>query len=98
MGNFDLIDWRLVGFGALWVLGAAAALAALGFAYDEAGRTRTPTRAVLAQRGYQSVLQAGGLLFAVGQAGLAASPWLAAAWLVVGAAFGWLAWRSYTSR
>src|SRR5215207_1642561 len=98
MGSFDLIDWRLVGFGALWVLGAALALTAVGFADDEAGRGKTRTRVVLGRPGYQAAIYAGAAMFAVGQGGLAGNGWLAAAWVAVGAAFGWLAWRGYTSR
>ena len=98
MANLDLIDWRLVGFGALWVLGAALALAAVGFADDEAARSKASTRLILGRPGYQAVIYAGAALFAVGQGGLAGTAWLAAAWVATGAAFGWLAWRVYTSR
>jgi hypothetical protein len=95
---FDLIDWRLVVWGATWVTGAAVALAAVGFADYEAARLKARTRDLLRQPGYQAALRLGAALFAVGQAGLAANAWLAAAWLAVGAAFGWLTWKGYTSR
>lgn len=88
----ELIDWRLVGFGGLWVFGLGVALAALSFADYEAARARVRTREVLRRPGYQAAIYLGLALFAAGQGALAAGWLLQAAWLLVAAGLGWAAW------
>ncbi len=97
MSNLDLIDWRLVGFSALWIVGLALILAACSFADDAAHARPTSTRAVLGEPGYQVALNMGLLLFCLGLVGSAQAWWELALWLALAAAFAYstgLAWRA----
>lgn len=96
MSQLDLIDWRLLGFSALWLSGLALLLAAVSFADYAAHARQTKTRAVLGEPGYQVALNAGLLLFCLGLVGSAQNWWEQALWLLLAAAFayqGWQAWR-----
>jgi len=90
----SLVDWGLVAWGAVWVLGLAVALAAVSWADYEAARQKVRTREVLRRPRYQAAIYFGLALFALGQGGLAAWTWLRLIWLGVAAGFGWLAWRA----
>jgi hypothetical protein len=87
MAGLDLIDWRLVAFSALWILGASILLATFSFGYFVARERRTRTRAVLRGQGYQVGLYGGLALFALGMAGGAGTWWEALIWAVLALLF-----------
>jgi hypothetical protein len=97
MENLDLIDWRMVGFASLWILGLAALLTALGFADYHAKREGRTLRALLGEPGYQIWMDLGLALFCLGMLGSARAWWETALWAALAAAFaayGALAVRS----
>jgi len=87
------LDWAWLAITLAQALGLSLALAALGFAYERAVRTRVSLLAALEGARLNGWLALGAALLA---AGLAFS---AATWLQKGAAFGlalclaWIAWR-----
>jgi len=96
MSNLDLIDWRLVGFSALWLSGLSVILAAFSFGDYTASQRRLRTRQVLGWPGYQAAFNAGLVLFCLGLAGTAPALWQQLLWAVLAVAFGyqtWAAWR-----
>lgn len=96
MTNLDLIDWRLVGFSALWIVGLSIELAALSFADYMAAQQGLRTRTVLGQPGYQAAINGGLVLFCLGLLGSARAWWEQLLWLALAAAFAyqtWAAWR-----
>ena len=100
MNNLELIDWRLVGFSALWVLGLSIILAAWSAADYEAsqGPSHARTRDVLRTPRYQAGLNAGMLLFCLGLLGSAHTWWEGALWLLLAVAFGFQAWQAWRRR
>ncbi|MGA9533380.1 MAG: hypothetical protein WBR18_11745 [Anaerolineales bacterium] len=87
MENLDLIDWRMVGFASLWILGAAVVLSVLGFAYDSSQRGQRSFRTALAGPAYQLSLNLGLMLFCVGLLGTANTLWEQIAWGALSLAF-----------
>ena len=70
-----MIDWPLVLFSAVWISGAALALATLSYASWSASVRGERWRAVLQRSEYQRVLLAAACLICVGL-GLTATSWL----------------------
>ena len=66
MENLDLIDWRKVGFGAMWITGLAVILSALGFADYHAHQEGVSIRDLLKCSGYQMAINGGLTLFCLG--------------------------------
>ena len=93
--TIGLIDWRLVGFGALWILGLSVLLATLSFADYTAHTEKVRLRDTLARRGYQAAIYAGLTLFAVGLSGTARAWWEIALWILLAAGSAFLAWRTW---
>ena len=96
MAGLGLIDWRLVGFAALWITGLSVVLAALSFADYTASQEGWRTRAVLGRPVYQLALDVGLLLFCLGLAGSARAAWELLLWVALAMVFayqGWAAWR-----
>jgi hypothetical protein len=91
----NTIDWRLVGFSALWILGLSVLLATLSFADYTAHVERVRVRDALRRRSYQAAMFAGLMLFAAGVAGAAHSWWETTLWALLGCAFAFLAWRAW---
>jgi hypothetical protein len=92
-----LIDWYLVGFGALWIFGLSLNLAALSFADYERAQTKLRFRDVWSRRGYQIVSNAGLSMFCFGLIGMVHSDWEGLLWGALGVAFAFFtvrAWRS----
>ena len=80
-----MIDWPLVLFSAVWIGGAALALATLSYASWSASLRGKRLRAVLRQSAYQRLLLAAASLICVGL-GLTAASWLESAlWLILAA-------------
>ncbi len=96
MSNLSLIDWRLVAFSAVWILGLAIVLSVLSMAYYQAQITSHSLRHRLGQAGPQLAMDGGLALFCVGMAGTSGSWWERGLWGVLAAvflAFMWGAWR-----
>lgn len=92
-----LIDWQVVVWGAVWVTGLAAALAAVSLADYQAAREKARTRTVLGRAGFQAAVWGGLALFALGQGGLVEGVWLRVAWLAVAAGLGLVAGRAFSA-
>ena len=67
--NLDLIDWPMVGFASLWILGLALMLTTFGFADYHAGHERKKAREILKRSEYQVPINAGIALFCLGLLG-----------------------------
>jgi hypothetical protein len=99
MSNLDLIDWRLVGFSALWLSGLSAILAAFSFGDYTASQRHLRTREVLSWPGYQVAFNGGLVLFCLGLMGRAQMWWQQGLWAVLALGFSyqtWSAWRRHT--
>jgi len=94
MENLNLIDWRMVGFAALWITGLAVVLSALGFAYYEAVETGERLRECWRLPGYQLALNGGLALFCLGLSGPAGVWWERFLWVLLALAFAAYAWQS----
>ncbi len=92
MANLDLIDWRLVGFSALWIVGLAVVLAALSFADYRRAEARRRLRDVLRQPAYQLAVNLGLTLVCLGLTGSGRAWWEALLWGGLALAFGREAW------
>jgi hypothetical protein len=97
VNNLELIDWRLVGFSALWILGLSIILAAFGAADYAASQapSHARTRDVLRTPGYQAALFSGMLLFCLGLLGSVHTWWEAALWLGLASAFAYQTWQAW---
>jgi hypothetical protein len=100
MTNLELIDWRLVGFSSLWILGLTIILVAFSAADYEASQapSHVRTRDVLRLPGYQAALWGGMVLFCLGLLGSARAWWEGALWLGFAVAFGYQAWQAWRRR
>jgi hypothetical protein len=94
MSNLSLIDWPLVAFSAVWILGLAIVLSALGFAYYDAQISDERFRGRLRSGGTQLALNGGLALFCVGMAGTSGSWWERGLWGALCLAFLWYAWSA----
>ena len=94
MENLNLIDWPMVVFGALWIVGLAVILSALGFAYYEAGQADEKLRKWLRRPGYQRAVNAGLTLFCLGMIGSADAIWERVLWGLLAAAFAFYTWQA----
>ena len=98
MNNLGLIDWRLVAFSALWILGLSLVLAAFSFADYTAAQQGARLRAVLGRPGYQAALNAGLLFFCLGLIGSGRAWWEQVLWAALAIAFGYQAWAAWRQR
>ena len=94
MSNLTLIDWRLVGFSALWVAGLGLDLAALSWADFEATRLHVRLRERLGRPRCQVAVNVGLLLFCLGLTGSAGAAWEQIVWIGLAALFAYQAWRA----
>lgn len=95
MENLDLIDWRTVGFGSLWITGLAVLLTAFGFADYEANSQGLRTRHVLRRAGYQAAVDLGLALFCLGLLGSAKAWWERGIWVLLALYFGYATRQSW---
>ncbi len=79
-----MIDWSQVLANALWLSGAALALAVVSYASWAATVRRTRMRAVLREGAYQLALYGAGILFCLGLAATALAGLEALLWLGLG--------------
>ncbi|MBI4772251.1 MAG: hypothetical protein HY784_17970 [Chloroflexi bacterium] len=87
MIDWSLIDWRMVGFSALWILGLAIVLAAFSMADYRAGVERRKLRSVLGEPGSQGALNLGMTLFSAGLVYSGRAWWERAVWGLLALAF-----------
>ena len=98
MQNLDLIDWKLVGFSALWIMGLAVILSTFGFADYHAAMEKDRFRQVIHKPGYRASIDVGLILFCLGLTGSARS-WLEAAlWLLFAVIFSFYMVRALRER
>ena len=95
MENLDLIDWKMVGFASLWIVGLAIELSVLGFVDYHAKERGERRRDLLRQPGYQIWINFGLVLFCVGVLGSSKTWWEAAIWGVLAIAFAYYAFQAY---
>ena len=98
MENLNLIDWRMVGFAALWITGLAVVLSALGFADYHASREKQRTRDLLKRSAYQVAIIGGLTLFCLGLIGSTSEIWETLLWGFLAIAFAWFSWSSWRER
>jgi hypothetical protein len=98
MSNLDLIDWRLVGFSALWLSGLSVILAAFSFGDYIASQRHLRTRDVLSWPGYRAAFNAGLVLFCLGLVGASHAGWQQLLWAVLAVAFGYQTWAARRRR
>lgn len=96
--NPGLIDWRLVAFSALWILGLSVLLATFSFADYAAHVQSARLRDVLKRRDYQLGFYAGLTLVALGLTGSARMGWKTAIWILLTVAFAYQSWRTWRGR
>ncbi|MBI4770269.1 MAG: hypothetical protein HY784_07640 [Chloroflexi bacterium] len=102
MNNLGLIDWALVAYRALWIVGLSLILAALSFADYRAAEMKLRFWQVLKEPAYQAAIQMGLLLTCLGLLGGARSWWEQIIWVglavlaSIGAYQAWIAWRART--
>jgi multisubunit Na+/H+ antiporter MnhB subunit len=94
MENLSLIDWPMVAFAALWILGLAVILSALGFATYEAAEAGERLREHWKLPGYQFALNGGLVLFCLGLSGSTGAGWERVLWVLLALAFAVYAWQS----
>lgn len=80
-----MIDWPQVLANALWISGAALALAAFSYAYWQAGTHAQGLRVTLRQSAFQLLLRGAALLVCLGLGLTANSPLEAVIWLALAA-------------
>jgi hypothetical protein len=95
MENLDLIDWRMVGFATLWIVGLAVELSVLGFVDYHAKERGERRRDLLRQPGYQIWVNFGLVLFCLGVLGSSRAWWESVIWVLLAVAFGYYAVSSY---
>jgi hypothetical protein len=88
MENVGLIDWRMVGFSSLWIIGLAIELTVLGFADFHAKEGGGRRRDLLMSPAYQRWINLGLSLVCLGILGSAGSWWETALLGILAAAFG----------
>jgi hypothetical protein len=95
MENLDLIDWRMVGFATLWIVGLAIELSVLGFVDYHAKERGERRRDLLRQPGYQIWINVGLVLFFLGVLGSSRAWWESVIWVVLAVAFAYYAFQAY---
>lgn len=78
-----MIDWPRVFFGAVWISGAALALATVSYASWSASQRRERLRAVLQRSEYQRALLVAAFLISMGLGLTATSPLETVLWLIL---------------
>ena len=87
MENLDLIDWKMVGFASLWIIGLAVILAVLGFVDYHAKASGARFRDELRKSSYQAWINVGLALFCLGLLGSSSTWWESVLWGLLAVAF-----------
>ena len=87
MDNINLIDWRMVAFSSLWILGAALLLTTAGFAYERSRREARTFKQLFGASPYDLAINLGLFLFSVGMLGSGGALWERVVWGLLAAGF-----------
>jgi hypothetical protein len=87
MENLDLINWKMVSFSSLWIIGLAVILAVFGFVDYHAKVSGSRFRDQLRKPNYQAWVNVGLALFCFGLLGSAKALWEAILWGILAIAF-----------
>jgi len=89
-----MIDWVLIGFSALWILGLGLVTAALGFANYLASQQKRRFRQALEMPACRIVLDLGLVFFCLGWAGGVSSTWERFVWGGLALMFALQTWQA----
>ena len=89
-----MIDWVVVGFSALWILGLALVVAALSFANYLAGRQKRRFRQALEMPACRIVLDLGLVFFCLGWVGGVSTTWERFVWGGLALIFALQTWQA----
>jgi len=96
MDSLTLINWRLVGFASLWIIGLAIILTIFGVVHFYANAEYRRTVEILKRPIYQAVINAGLMLFCIGKSG-GSDNWIKSIlWILLAIGFAvhlFAAWR-----
>ena len=95
MENIDLIDWRMVGFASLWIMGLAVILAVLSFADYHSKTKGDRFRDELRKPIYLVWINVGLSLFCLGMLGSSDTLWQSLLWGFLAVVFVVLSICSY---
>jgi hypothetical protein len=95
MENLNLIDWKLVGFGSLWILGLSVILSVFGFVDFYSKQRGIRFREELRRPNYHPWINLGLVLFCLGLLGSSEVWWETGLWGLLAAAFAWFSVQSF---
>jgi hypothetical protein len=85
--NLNLIDWRMIGFSSLWIVGLSIILSVLGFADYHAKMRKRRFREELRGVQYQRFINIGFVLFCLGLLGSSSTWWEKVLWGLLALSF-----------
>jgi hypothetical protein len=89
-----MIDWVVVGFGALWILGLGLVVATLSFANYLASQQKRRFRQVLEMPACQIMIDLGLVFFCLGWTGCMSAVWERLFWAVLALIFAVQTWQA----
>jgi hypothetical protein len=89
-----MIDWVVVGFGALWIFGLGLVTAALSFANYRASQQKWRFRQALEMPACRIMIDLGLVFFCVGWAGGVSAVWERILWAVLALMFALQIWQT----
>ncbi len=89
-----MIDWVLVGFNALWILGLGLVVASLSFTNCLASQQKRRFRQALEMPACRIVIDLGLVFFCLGWAGGVSSTWERFVWTVLALMFALQTWQA----
>jgi len=93
--NLNLIDWRMIGFSSLWIVGLSIILSVLGFADYHAKMRKRRFREELRGVEYQRFINIGLALFCFGLLGSSSTWWEKLLWGLLALSFTFFAAQSW---
>ena len=96
--GLDLIDWKPVGFSALWILGLSLILATFSLAWYAGQEAGVRTRDVLKSYVYSIGFNAGSTLFCLGLLGTVKAWWGMVIWALFALAFSYRSCQAIRAR
>ena len=90
----QMIDWVVVGFSALWILGLGLMTAALSFANYLASQQKRRFRQTLEMPACRIMIDLGLVLFCLGLAGGVSAVWERLLWAILALMFALQTWQA----